>query len=147
MAKSTNPTDSVDGTSQADFLKIIADSGKSALTATMVISGGAAATFLTFLGNVLPKETLCFREPDVTDFGWATVFFFAGAYLSVSASGTAYMANFVRFQMQRPRWGDIGTIWTIANAMLALVCSAIGLGYAAWPFLHRGGTIVARCVG
>jgi hypothetical protein len=78
-----------------EFRKVFAETGHRTLNALLIVSGGAAVSFMTFLGNAFKEHDVAMRVGATATHGfvWAMQFFIASVACAVLAHGTTYASH------------------------------------------------------
>ncbi len=112
---------------QIEILKVVAESGQSALKALLLLNGGAAIAFLAFLGAAFKGSGV--GPEQAAAFGFVMRCFLVGAFFSVCASGTTYLSNLI--QSLGGHWPGIAVlVFTVILGIVSLGAFSVG-GWAA----------------
>jgi hypothetical protein len=89
------PMPKTDKQDHVEFRKVFAETGHRTLNALLIVSGGAAVSFMTFLGNALKEREVALRVgPAATSgFVFAMQLFIASVACAVLAHGTTYASH------------------------------------------------------
>jgi hypothetical protein len=112
----------------SEYIKAVVDSGQSTIKTLLVLNGGAAISFLTFLGQAFKDESI--PSQLVGPFGLALRFFMAGAFLAATCAGSTYLSNLV----QSLGWARSGRVF---------LCIAILVGFISLISFATGGWIAS----
>jgi hypothetical protein len=129
-----------------EFRKVFAETGHRTLNALLLVSGGAAVSFMTFLGNALKEREVAVRVgTDATNgFVFAMQLFIASVACAVIAHGTTYASHGFYYFHQ-----DLAGRWLMGlTILLGLACIlAFCLGsYAATRAFEHAAIALSRPV-
>ena len=119
---------------------IFSDTGQRTLNALLIVSGGATAAFLAFLGQAVQQYDLVARigSSATRAFADALTFFFMSVLLAVVAHGTTY-ASHAAYHLSASASRDSGVSKVFGYLGQILMWVTVGVCVACVTVLWRGG--------
>jgi hypothetical protein len=114
--------------SDLEMFKSVLDTGKTALTTSILVNGGAAVSLLAFIANVVGKAN---EAINVAAVAGALMWFVAGVLLAALATGTTYLsqslyaANVLRTNESSSTFFRWATFVLVATAYVFFVFGAL----------------------
>ena len=135
---------SADEEYRREFRTIFAETGHRTLNALLIVSGGAAVSFLTFLGGAVQESQVAMKiGPDaVRGFILAMQLFLGSVACCVVAHGTTYFSH-AAYHFRHHR---TGLTFMLITVLLGFVCvsSFVYGGYAAIAAFERVGEVLTH---
>lgn len=113
------------------MLRSVVESGKTALTTSILVNGGATVALLAFLGNLISKSPSQLL-PMQTLLVASLMSFAAGVLAGAVATGTTYVTNYCYTAAWRP-WGigfHVLTVVLVAGAYVAFLGGVVAAYHA-----------------
>lgn len=123
---------------ELEMFKSVIEAGQTALKASLLMNGGAAAALLAFMGNFLTKDPAPQAgSPMISGIGAALLSFVLALGFAGTATGFRYLSQAAYASSQR--WRMSGHVLTVVSIVLALA-SYFGFFYGAyrayWALVH-----------
>lgn len=116
---------------QLEMFKSVIEAGQTALKASLLMNGGAAAALLAFMGGFLTKATdLAAQSPIISGIGAALLAFVLALGFTGTATGFRYLSQ-AAYASFSERWRVPGHVFSGASIALALA-SYVGFFYGAY---------------
>lgn len=119
---------------EIEYFRAALMTGKTALTACMLLNGGATVALLAFLGNLSSKWATTSGTLQA-QLVFPLIAFAAGAFAGAVATGATYVGQFLYSQGCK-RWGIGFHVFTIAVVLGAYAAFLLGIRGAYLAFLY-----------